>query len=332
VKRLWFGLAAIIVGAILPAYAAVNIGAAPSSVTPTVALASGETVTATCSGTRLTADKLDRTSQVLACTGTVTTTTLPPVTTTSAPAGNTGTVAMWVPGTAPIEWQWILSRPLTTADIQPGITVYDIDGFDHPASTVAAIHAAGDHAVCYIDVGTAENFRPDYASFPAALLGKTNGWPGERWVNTSPSGPDYSTLQSIMTARFAMCAAKGFDAVEPDNIDGSENSTGFALSTADSVGYARWFAAAVHALGMSVAQKNFVDQSAALVGSFDFALDEQCAQYSECGALAPYPAAGKAVFEAEYKASNFCTAANAANRDAALFDLNLDGKTYQPCR
>ena len=36
--------------------------------------------------------------------------------------------------------------------------------------------------ICYIDVGTSENFRPDYRSFPASVKGRSNGWPGERWL------------------------------------------------------------------------------------------------------------------------------------------------------
>ena len=44
--------------------------------------------------------------------------------------------------------------------------VYDVDGFETTAAEVAALHASGKHVVCYIDVGTAENFRPDYGVVP----------------------------------------------------------------------------------------------------------------------------------------------------------------------
>ena len=40
-----------------------------------------------------------------------------------------------------------------------------------------------------------------------------------------------------MRARFAMCARKGFDAVEPDNMDGFENPTGFHISAAQQLSY-----------------------------------------------------------------------------------------------
>jgi hypothetical protein len=190
--------------------------------------------------------------------------------------------------------------------------------------------------ICYIDVGTSENWRPDYASFPAALQGSSNGWAGERWLDTSPAGPDYSTLQSIMMARFEMCASKGFDAVEPDNMDGSENSTGFSITNAQQDAYDEWVATAVHSLGMSVAQKNFEDQSATLAPSFDFVIEEQCFQYNDCNDLAPYTAADKAVLEVEYSdqganPASYCSTAIADHFSSVEFDTSLDAKVRVPC-
>ena len=52
---------------------------------------------------------------------------------------------------------------------------------------MSALHALGKHVICYIDVGTAENFRPDYGSFPASVLGQRNGWPGEKLDRHPPA-------------------------------------------------------------------------------------------------------------------------------------------------
>lgn len=41
-------------------------------------------------------------------------------------------------------------------------------------------------------------------------------------------------------------------------------------------------------------------QVAQLVGDFDFAVNEECAQYDDCAALTPCVKAGKAVFHVEY--------------------------------
>ena len=80
-----------------------------------------------------------------------------------------------------------------------------------------------------------------------------------------------------MTARFRMCRTKGFDAVEPDNLDGWENRTGFPLTAREQLVYDEWVARTVHSLGMAVFQKGDPEQAAKLEPYFDGALDEQCA-------------------------------------------------------
>jgi hypothetical protein len=248
---------------------------------------------------------------------------------TAANATPTGGTGRWVPPKH-LTWYWQLQG---TPKVEP-VMATDFDGFDNTAATVASFHALGQKAICYIDVGTWENWRSDASQFPAGLLGSNNGWPGERWLNISPAGPYYSTLQRLMDARFAMCAQKGFDAVEPDNSDGSENSTGFSISTAQNNAFVEWVAQDVHAHGMAVFQKNYVDQSTTLQPYFDGAIDEQCNQYSECSSLQPYLTAGKPVLNAEYTASlypGFCTPDNAAGIMGALYSINLDGSTYKTC-
>ena len=136
----------------------------------------------------------------------------------------TGTaLANWTPPQH-LTWYWQLQG---TPKIEP-VMATDIDGFDNSAAEVATLHAAGQHVICYIDVGTAENWRSDYGSFPAGVQGNTNGWPGEKWLDVR----QLSVLEPIMAARFQMCQQKGFDAVEPDNTDGFENGTGFPISAA----------------------------------------------------------------------------------------------------
>ena len=60
------------------------------------------------------------------------------------------------------------------------------------------------------------------------LLGRPNGWPGERWFDIRR----LDVLGSIMRDRIENCRRKGFDAVEPDNVDGYANRTGFPLDCA----------------------------------------------------------------------------------------------------
>jgi hypothetical protein len=225
-------------------------------------------------------------------------------------------------------WQWQLSAPPSAPQLL-NVQMYDVDGFDAPASLVTAMHAQNTHGVCYIDAGTWENWRPDAGSFPASVRGANNGWPGEQWLDIR----QLPILGPIMTARFKMCKNKGFDAVEPDNIDGYSNTTGFPLTAQDQLTYNEWIAETVHALGLSVALKNDVDQVGDLVSSFDFVIDEQCFEFSECDHLLPFINARKAVFEVEYNLdpSKFCPQANAMNFNSMKKDLGL-GATRTACR
>jgi hypothetical protein len=240
----------------------------------------------------------------------------------------------WTPPvTATFFWQ-LASQP---TDNSKNVGAYDIDGFDNDAGEVSALHAAGKKVVCYMDAGTYEPGRPDSAQFPAALLGSdVAGWPGEKWLEIRPSGPHYAELQALLSARFQLCAQKGFDAVEPDNLDSYQNSGGFGATAADQLGYDKWIASTVHRLGLAVFQKNDLDQIPDLVGDFDGILDEECNKYSECGVLAPYPAAGKPAWNAEYTddgetTGSFCNADVSAGIVGALFSLALDGSVFQPC-
>jgi hypothetical protein len=233
--------------------------------------------------------------------------------------------AWWKPAQH-LTWYWQLQG---TPRLEP-VAATDIDGFENGAAEVAKLHAAGQHVICYIDVGTWENFRPDASKFPKSVLGRSNGWPGERWLDIRR----LSVLEPLMTARFQMCAHKGFDAVEPDNIDGYVNATGFPITAAQQLIYDKWVSAKVHALGMAVLQKNDPEQATQLQPRFDGVLDEQCNQYSECGSFAPYLKAGKPVVNAEYRTSlypSFCNADGKLGIMGALFNLALDGATFRPC-
>ncbi|MDT0570178.1 endo alpha-1,4 polygalactosaminidase [Streptomyces sp. DSM 3412] len=212
----------------------------------------------------------------------------------------TGEAARWrpEPGTG---WQWQLSGRLDTSVDVP---VYDIDGFDQSAGTVAELHDDGRKVICYLSTGAWEDWRPDADDFPKSVVGKGNGWEGERWLDIRAT----DVLEPLMAARIDMCAEKGFDAVEPDNMDGYRNETGFPLTAADQLRYNRLIARLAHERGLAVGLKNDLDQIPELVDDFDFAVNEQCAQYEECEDLTPFIEAGKAVFHVEYEreTGDFC--------------------------
>ncbi|MCZ4096030.1 endo alpha-1,4 polygalactosaminidase [Streptomyces sp. So13.3] len=226
------------------------------------------------------------------------------------------------PGTA---WQWQLSGKVDTSVDVP---VYDIDGFENDAATVARLHAAGRKVICYVNAGAWENFRPDRVAFPTALLGLGNGWSGERWLDIRR----LDLLRPLMAQRFDMCRTKGFDGVEPDLMDAYTNRTGFPLTAADQLAYNRMLAGLAHERGMSVGLKNDLEQIPELVGDFDFAVNEECAQNDECDELTPFITAGKAVFHTEYSlaTTEFCPTARRLRLSSMLKHLNLDA-WRQPC-
>jgi hypothetical protein len=225
-----------------------------------------------------------------------------------------------------LTWYWQLTGKIDNSE---PVAAYDIDGFETSAAEVASLHAQGKHVICYIDVGTAENWRPDYSEFPESVLGDSNGWPGERWLDIR----QLSVLEPIMTARFQMCREKGFDAVEPDNMEGYANESGFSLTAQEQLTYNKWVANEVHSLGMAVLQKNDSEQTVEQVSYFDGALSEQCNQYHECSNYQPYLVAGKPVLNAEYKLAKakFCAADEAAGIMGARYKLALNGKLFHPC-
>ncbi|MDQ2823730.1 MAG: endo alpha-1,4 polygalactosaminidase [Pseudomonadota bacterium] len=222
----------------------------------------------------------------------VTPTPAPVVTPTPTPTPTPAPATFWHPAVTDT-WQWQLTGTLNTAY---DVKVYDVDLYDTPAATILALQNSGKKVLCYFSAGSSENWRADFGSFAAADMGNAlDGWAGGRWLNTGSAN-----VRTIMTARLDLAKTKGCNGVEPDNVDGYANSTGFALTAATQLDYNRFLATAAHARGLAIALKNNVGQLADLVGDVDMAVNEQCHQYNECGGYAAFVSAGKPVFNAEY--------------------------------
>jgi hypothetical protein len=163
---------------------------------------------------------------------------------------------------------------------------------------------------------------------PGSLLGRGNGWRGERWLDIRK----LSVLRPLMAKRMDMCRDKGFDAVEPDLTDGYRNRTGFPLNPAHQLAYNRAMARLAHDRGLAIGLKNDLDQIPQLVRDFDFAVNEECFQYRECGVLSAFIKAGKPVFHVEYDldTGQFCAAAKALGFSSMKKKLKLDA-WRQPC-
>ncbi|MEU3352990.1 endo alpha-1,4 polygalactosaminidase [Streptomyces sp. NPDC037389] len=246
-------------------------------------------------------------------------------TATGSAPGSPPAAARWQPrpGT---RWQWQLDGKADTSVDAP---VYDIDGFENSAETVAQLHSSGRKAICYINAGAWEDFRPDQGKFPKNLLGNKNkGWKGEKWFDIRR----LDTLRPLMAARMDMCRQKGFDAVEPDLTEGFRNSTGFPLTADHQLAFNRMLADLAHERGLAIGLKNDLDQIPQLVNVFDFAVNEQCAQYDECEKLTPFVKHNKAVFHVEYELSTgeFCATARRLGLSSMQKKLELDA-WRRPC-
>lgn len=193
-----------------------------------------------------------------------------------------------------MDWQYQLDGELDRA---VDVDVLVVDLVDTAAGDVADLQRRGTRVVCYLSAGSWENWRPDADEFPDDVVGEPlAGWSGESWLDVSRD----EVLLPLMAARLDLCAEKGFDGVEADNVDGYTQRTGFELSAEDQLRYVRGLADLAHDRGLAFGLKNDLDQVAQLEPHADFAVNESCRRYDECDALAPFVEAGKAVLHVEY--------------------------------
>lgn len=234
----------------------------------------------------------------------------------------------WQP-VAGLTWQWQLSE--TVSDVLD-VDVYDID-WESDREIVEALHARGKKVICYVSVGSWEDFRPDADDFPEAVLGNDyDGWPGERYLDIRSDA-----VKELMLARFDVCRASGFDAIEPDNMDVFElgSASGFPLTRIHGLAYAAWLAEAAHSRGLGIGQKNASSLSGSLVNVYDWVLTESC--YSDgnwCDEVEAYAQANKPVFMCEYEAASFddaCSQWEPSKYSPILKNLDLDAEvTFCP--
>jgi Glycoside-hydrolase family GH114 len=191
----------------------------------------------------------------------------------------------------PMRWDWQIGRvtPLQRTGAR-AVDIYDVDGFLTTAAEVHAIHASWQAAtlphpklICYLDLAW-EDYRPDGSPggvFPAATLGAVYyGYPEERWVDFR----QLDALKPMLDERIEMCARKGFDAVELDDIDSFDppSTTGFHLTPGDAQNYLAYAFNEIHRLGMTALWKNSPYLSWWGRRYADGAIVEECYVYKQC--------------------------------------------------
>lgn len=175
---------------------------------------------------------------------------------------------------------------------------YQLGGAYEPAGGVGIVTrdstespASGIFSICYVNAfqtqpGDAAEWLSERSEL--VLFDSTgdplidDNWPDEMILDTST--PDTrARLSEIVGETITLCAEKGFDAVEFDNLD-SWTRSGGALTEADSLAFATLIVAAAHAGGLPAGQKNSAElgERGRDEAGFDFAVAEECASFDEC--------------------------------------------------
>jgi hypothetical protein len=148
----------------------------------------------------------------------------------------------------------------------------------------------GRYSICYVNSfqtqpGTLRWWRKNHPTLllrdSAGRLVRDPGWPDEVLLDIRTSARR-AELGDLNRAWFDQCRRKGYDAVEPDNLDSWTRSKG-RLSKPHAVAFAKRLVREAHASGAAIAQKNAPQLSRLGIG-FDFAVAEECEVYRECEA------------------------------------------------
>jgi Glycoside-hydrolase family GH114 len=230
-----------------------------------------------------------------------------------APAASAATVRP-LPANATFDYQIGGDYPPVT-----GVRVVSRDWFSG-----RPLAGPGTYSVCYVNAFQTQddeagvNRRDERSNWPRDLvltaLGDDPDWGGEYLVDLSTAARRQRAAQWVKPM-VDTCAAKGFAAVEYDNLDswtrfdGTPRQGAVPFGRAQAVAYAELLTDYAHSKNLAVGQKNTPQlgrvTSLQVVG-FDFAVAEQCGQYDECGA---YTAVfGNRVVDVEYTDAGYARA------------------------
>lgn len=240
--------------------------------------------------------------------------------------------------------------PARTLPPAGGIADYQLGGSYRPASGVTIVTrdstgwpAKDIYSICYVN---GFQTQPG-AKWPSHLILHTSsgkplvdpGWPDEHIIDIS-SGAKRTAAAKRLGPTIDRCAARGFRGIEFDNLD-SYTRSHKALTLSDAIQFATLLVARAHADGLAAAQKNTTELGTRgrTVIAFDFAVAEECDQYSECGYYTGVY--GKHVIDVEYTDElrrpfeSFCASktrpASAILRDRDLVPRGHKGYVYKHC-
>ena len=231
-------------------------------------------------------------------------------------------------------FEWRLDSIALNEVNQYSCNIIDIDAFSASKELVDAFHARGIKVIAYVSVGTFETYRPDLNLLPAEVVGNIYpAWPDERFLNIR----EIEKMKPFITSRFDMIKSKGFDGIEPDNIDTYGEITDFNLTLNDSKLFCEWIIQEAHDRKLCIGQKNTEELIPLLHKKFDWALTEDLFYQNTEDVYSVYISENKPVFSAEYTdemdISNFnavvCTKSKQLKYFAFLKHRDLTQWTYE---
>lgn len=198
--------------------------------------------------------------------------------------------------TAPLKSCFIQLQGSDKATYDPKYDFYIVDLFDATDAFIAQAHKDNKKVIAYFSAGSWEDWRTDIGSVAPEAIGKVYvGFPNEKWLDIRAA-----SVKNLVQKRLDLAVSRGFDGVDPDNVNGYSNNTGFPLTAAHQLEFNQFIAQEAHARKLLIGLKNDLDQTADLVSSYDFAVNEQCYRFNECDKYSPFIKAKKSVFNIEY--------------------------------
>lgn len=211
-----------------------------------------------------------------------------------------------------------------------GVGVVSRDREDPPASGV--------YSICYVNAFQTQPGDTSWwkSEHPDLLLRGTSGYVVDpEWdeiLLDISTDARRQALMRIVGPWIDGCAADGFDAVEPDNLDSWTRSASL-LARAQATAFARLLVERAHAAGLAIGQKNALElgRAARTDIGFDFAVAESCADHEasegvpECqGFREVY---GDRVLVIEYDDEHFELACDRFGRSLSIVRRDLDLET-----
>lgn len=203
----------------------------------------------------------------------------------------------WFRPTIGQTFEWRLDSIRTDEADHYHCDIIDMDAFSASPELIDALHQKGIKVIAYISVGTFETYRPDLALLPEEVVGNIYpDWPDELFLDIRK----IELLKPFIESRFDMIKAKGFDGIEPDNIDIYGEETDFDLTLDDCRKYCEYLISEAHERGLCIGQKNTEELVPLMYDEFDWVLTEDVFHQNIQSEYSPYIAIGKPVFCAEY--------------------------------